>query len=370
MSQLTITPMSQWGLDLPDYLNISGPCSAETEEQVMLTTQGVAKHDIHIIRAGIWKPRTRPNSFEGIGSVGLKWLKSAGDAVGKPVCVEVANVKHVYEALRTGIDILWLGARTTVNPFAVQEIADALQGVDIHVMVNNPINPDLKLWMGALERLQNKGITKMAAIHRGFSVHGEKKYRNRPMWEIPIELKRLHPDLPIICDPSHISGRRDLLLPVSQKALDLNFDGLMLESHINPDKALSDAKQQVTPERLGEILANLVHRHPDSDNPQFTSKLELLRDEIDDLDHLLIDQLVKRMQIAEQIGMFKKENDITILQSTRWSEIIEDRVNYGTNQGLSEDILANILKMIHQESIRHQTKVMNQTDTVAESKEG
>lgn len=369
MSQLDITPISQWGLDLTDHLNISGPCSAETEHQVMETIQGVSKHNIHVLRAGIWKPRTRPNSFEGVGSVGLKWLKEAGKAVNKPVCVEVANVKHVYEALRSGIDILWLGARTTVNPFAVQEIADALEGVDIPVMVKNPINPDLKLWIGAFERLQNKGITKLAAIHRGFSVHGEKKYRNRPMWEIPIELKRLHPNMPIICDPSHISGRRDLLLPVSQKALDLDFDGLMIEAHITPDKALSDAKQQVTPARLGEILASLVYRQMDTDNPQFTSKLELLRDEIDELDHLIIDKLAKRMQIAQQIGAYKKANNITILQAQRWNDLIADRVNYGTGQGLSEDIMANILKMIHQESIRHQTAIMNQTEELSKPAE-
>ncbi|MCI4667397.1 MAG: bifunctional 3-deoxy-7-phosphoheptulonate synthase/chorismate mutase type II [Bacteroidia bacterium] len=360
MENLTLTPMQEWGLGLGNRVNISGPCSAETPEQVLETVKGVAKHDVHIIRAGIWKPRTRPNSFEGVGSVGLKWLKEAGKEVGKPVCCEVANVKHVYEALRGGIDILWIGARTTTNPFAVQEIADALDGVDIPVMVKNPVNPDLNLWIGAMERLYKKGISKIAAIHRGFSVHGEKKYRNTPMWQIPIELKRRIPGMPIICDPSHISGNRVLLQPVSQKAMDLDFDGLMLESHITPDKALSDAKQQVTPERLGEILESLTYRNLTTDNPEFKSHLQHLRDEIDELDHNLIDQLVKRMSIAREIGVFKKENNITILQPGRWEEIISDRVNYGRDQGLSDDILGEILKLIHQESIRHQTKVMNE----------
>lgn len=360
MNNLTFTPMKDWGLGLGDRMNISGPCSAETPEQVMETVKGVAQHDIHVIRAGIWKPRTRPNSFEGVGSVGLKWLKDAGRAVDKPVCTEVANVKHVYEALRGGIDILWLGARTTTNPFAVQEIADALDGVDIPVMVKNPVNPDLKLWIGAIERLQKKGLTKVAAIHRGFSVYGEKKYRNRPMWEIPIEMKRTLPDLPIICDPSHISGNRVLLQPVSQKALDLDFNGLMLESHITPDKALSDAKQQVTPEGLGEILASLTYRNRTINDPAFASQLEILRDEIDELDHQIIDQLVKRMAIAREIGTYKKKNNITILQPGRWEEIIQDRVGYGFKQGISDDILSQMLKLIHQESIRHQTKVMNE----------
>jgi len=361
MSTLNIIPMRDWGLGLGDIVNISGPCSAESEEQVMATCQQVAAHDIHILRAGIWKPRTRPNSFEGVGTVGLKWLKAAGEATGLPVCVEVANVKHVYEALRTGIDILWIGARTTVNPFAVQEIADALEGVDIPVMVKNPVNPDLGLWIGAFERLHRAGITKMAGIHRGFSYHGDSPYRNLPHWEIPIELRRTHPQIPIICDPSHICGSRELLADVSQKALDLNFDGLMIESHITPEKALSDARQQVTPARLGEILSQLVHRQPGTDDPQFINQLELLREEIDRIDHRLIDILAERMVIAEQIGHYKRENNITIFQSGRWGEILQDRVGYGQPKGLSKDILTEILQMVHKESIRHQTRVMNAT---------
>lgn len=359
MKPLTIVPIREWGLGLEDQITISGPCSAESPEQVMETAQGVAKHDVHILRAGIWKPRTRPNSFEGVGTVGLKWLKEAGKATGLPVCCEVANVKHVYEALRNGIDILWLGARTTTNPFAVQEIADALEGVDIPVMIKNPVNPDLSLWMGAFERIQRAGITKLAAVHRGFSTYEPSKYRNKPHWEIPIELRRTHPELPLICDPSHICGTREFLQPVAQKALDLNFDGLMIEAHITPDKALSDAKQQVTPERLGQMLDQLVHRHVEIDNPQLVDKLELLREEIDDLDHQLINILGRRMQIADQIGRYKKENNITILQSSRWSEIIADRISYAERKDLSRDIMTEILQMVHKESIRHQTRVMN-----------
>ncbi|MEM6344004.1 MAG: bifunctional 3-deoxy-7-phosphoheptulonate synthase/chorismate mutase type II [Bacteroidota bacterium] len=351
--------MKEWGLGLGDFVVISGPCSAESPEQMMQTALGVAEHDVHILRAGIWKPRTRPNSFEGVGGVGLKWLKDAGKATGLPVCAEVANVKHVYEALRAGVDIMWIGARTTVNPFAVQEIADALDGVDVPVMVKNPINPDLELWIGAMERLQKAGLNKIAAIHRGFSIHGKSKYRNQPMWEIPIELRRRHPELAIVCDPSHISGRRDLLFDVSQKALDLSFDGLMLESHITPDKALSDAKQQVTPVRLGEILQHLVHRSSSSADPSMRSQLEIFREEIDQFDKDLIRTLGERMKISRKIGEFKKSNNVTILQRARWDEIIADRLELANSVGLSADIMKEIMQMIHKESIRHQTAVMN-----------
>ncbi|MEO0470523.1 MAG: bifunctional 3-deoxy-7-phosphoheptulonate synthase/chorismate mutase type II [Bacteroidota bacterium] len=362
MDSSKLIPTEEWGLGLGKEVNISGPCSAETPEQVMASVKGVAKHNIHIIRAGIWKPRTRPNSFEGVGTVGLKWLKDAGKAVGLPVCTEVANVKHVYEALRNGIDILWIGARTTVNPFAVQEIADALEGVDIPVMVKNPVNPDLELWIGAMERLQRVGINKIAAIHRGFSTYGKSKYRNTPQWEIPIELRRRHPEIPIICDPSHICGNRHLLASVSQKALDLSFDGLMLESHITPDKALSDAKQQVTPERLGELLGELVHRTPTKNDPQYINQMEILRETIDELDSQLVEMLGERMKVARKIGEFKKLNNITILQRARWDEIIADRLKQAESRGLSEDIMKEILQMIHKESIRHQTAVMNELE--------
>ena len=357
---MEIQPIESWGLGLSTPLVISGPCSAESPEQVMETAKGVAEHGIGILRAGIWKPRTRPNSFEGVGTIGLKWLKAAGKETGLPVCTEVANVKHVYEALRAGIDIMWVGARTTANPFAVQEIADALEGVDVPVMVKNPVSPDLKLWIGAMERLHRAGITKMAAIHRGFSIYGHSKYRNQPHWEIPIELKRAYPELQVICDPSHICGRRDILMAVSQKAYDLNFDGLMIEAHPNPDKALSDAKQQVTPARLGEMLGELVRRDPKVHDTEELSRLESFREIIDDMDYKLIDTLAERMKVVREIGKYKKEKNLTIFQADRWNEIIQDRLGHGSPQGLSEDLLTEILQLVHKESIRHQTQVMNE----------
>ena len=351
--------MSKWELGLDDFSVIAGPCSAETPEQVMETALGVAQQGAKMLRAGIWKPRTRPNSFEGVGSPGLKWLKEAGDATGLPVCTEVANVKHVYEALRTGIDVLWLGARTTTNPFAVQEIADALEGVDIPVMVKNPVNPDIDLWIGAMERIEKAGITKIAAIHRGFSTYGPSKYRNAPHWEIPVELRRRLPDVPIICDPSHICGRRDLLAAISQEALDLNLDGLMIESHPNPDKALSDAKQQITPEVLGELLAGLIHREAVSNDPIFLHSLENFRDQIDEFDRKLIEVIAERMKVVRQIGEYKRDNNITILQTSRWNQIIDERMEQARSLGLGEAIMREILGQVHQESIRQQTEVMN-----------
>lgn len=352
-------PLRDWGLGLEDFTIISGPCSAETPEQVLETAQGVAKAGTKLLRAGIWKPRTRPNSFEGVGSVGLKWLREAGDATGLPVTTEVANVKHVYEALRTGVDVLWLGARTTTNPFAVQEIADALEGVDIPVMVKNPVNPDIDLWIGAMERIEKAGVTKIAAIHRGFSTYGPSEYRNDPHWEIPIELRRRLPSLPIVCDPSHICGRRDLLAPVSQEALDLQFDGLMIESHPNPDKALSDAKQQITPAVLKTMLEGLVHRDPSSTDQRFLNQLELFRDQIDELDQKLIHTLAERMKVVRNIGEYKRRNNITILQTSRWNQIIEERLALSRPLGLNDAIMKDILQMVHQESIRQQTEVMN-----------
>ncbi len=360
--QLDIAPLYTGEMSFTRPVVVSGPCSAESEEQVLETCRRLAKYKVDILRAGIWKPRTRPNCFEGIGSVGLKWLKQAGKETGLPVCVEVANVKHVYESLRMGIDILWIGARTTVNPFAVQEIADALRGVDIPVMVKNPVNPDLALWMGALERLNQAGITKLAGIHRGFSTYGKSKYRNNPQWEIPIELKRRIPDLPIICDPSHICGRRDILQDVAQKAMDLNFDGLMIESHINPSKALSDAKQQVVPERCGEIINSLVLRDQSKDDAVLLNTLEDLRTEIDQVDNEIIEIMGKRMKIAQEIGRVKKENGIQILQPTRWDHIIQHRSEQGEKHGLTGQFMTEVYNSIHTESIRHQTKVMNKVE--------
>lgn len=357
--QLNIKSLEEWGFPVGKPLIISGPCSAETEEQVMQTALRLAKQNVHILRAGIWKPRTRPNSFEGIGTVGLPWLKAAGKAINKPVAVEVANVKHVYEALKFGVDILWVGARTTVNPFAVQEIADALQGVDIPVLVKNPINPDLELWIGALERISKAGITKLGAIHRGFSNYEKTKYRNKPNWELPIELKRRIPNLPIVCDPSHICGTTEFLLEVSQEAMDLNFDGLMLESHITPKEAWSDAKQQVTPEELGQLLSQIVYRKEKVEDVVTLSKLEYLRGKIDKIDSDLIDLIAKRMEIAREIGAHKKEQNVTILQSNRWEEIMQKMLKAGTEKNLTEDFITKLFDIIHAESIHHQTQVMN-----------
>lgn len=360
---MDIIPIKDWGLglDTSKPLIISGPCSAETEEQTVQTCLGVAKQGAHILRAGIWKPRTRPGSFEGIGSVGLQWIKSASRLTGLPSVVEVANARHVYEALRNQIDILWIGARTTVNPFSVQEIADALKGVDIPVMIKNPINPDLKLWMGAFERFQKVGVNKLAAIHRGFSTYIKTDYRNKPEWEIPIELRRNMPGIEIICDPSHICGRRDTLLKVSQKAMDLNFNGLMIESHITPDTAWSDAAQQVTPDNLGVLLNSLVVRETNTENPVFNTQLDELRHSIDELDTELVDLLSKRMSVARQIGAYKKENNITILQMSRWNEVFDKRTKMVTDKELSVDFAKDLLQGIHNESIRQQTAVMNGT---------
>ncbi|HRK25746.1 MAG TPA: chorismate mutase [Chitinophagales bacterium] len=362
MHTLQITPLNQWnvGTDLAKPVYISGPCSAETEEQVIETCVRIAKKPyVNMLRAGIWKPRTRPNSFEGIGSVGLQWLKEAGKITGLPVTTEVANAKHAYEALRMGIDVLWIGARTTVNPFAVQEIADALRGVDVPVMVKNPVNPDLELWIGAFERLNHAGITKIAAIHRGFSTYGKNKYRNRPQWEIPIELMRRLPQLPIICDPSHICGVRHLLQEVAQKAMDLNFTGLMIESHIHPSKALSDAQQQIEPEIYHQLIESLILRTPTITDEGFLHTLEDLREIINEHDDKLIDLLAQRMKVSQKIGEYKKTTGITILQSARWSEIVQTRCEHGAKVGLSEDFISAIFNAIHKESIRHQASVMN-----------
>ncbi len=339
---------------------ISGPCSAETEEQVMETAVQLAKiNEVSVFRAGIWKPRTRPNSFEGVGIEGLKWLRDVKKETGLMVATEVANEKHVYEALKYGVDLLWIGARTSVNPFTVQEISDALNGVDVMVLVKNPINPDLELWIGAIERIAKAGITRIGAVHRGFSTYEKTLYRNQPNWQLPIELRRRIPDLPIICDPSHISGAREYLYEISQKAMDLNFDGLMIESHINPEKALSDADQQLTPNDLKELLSRLILRSPVASDPKLLDILGELRQQIDIFDDYLLDVLEKRMKIAETIGQYKKENNITILQTTRWDEIIKKVLVKGQSKGLSREMIDVIFKSIHQESINHQMKIMN-----------
>ncbi len=339
---------------------ISGPCSAETEEQVMETARQLASlKKISVFRAGIWKPRTRPNSFEGVGVEGLKWLRRVKQETGLLVGTEVANEKHVYEALKYGIDMLWIGARTSVNPFTVQEISDALNGVDVMVLVKNPINPDIELWMGAIERIARAGITRIGAIHRGFSSYEKTLYRNQPNWQLPIELRRRIPDLPIICDPSHISGARQYLHEISQKAMDLNFDGLMIESHIDPANALSDSAQQLTPNDLKELLSRLILRNVNPSDPKLLDILGELRQQIDVYDDYLLDLMEQRMKVAETIGRYKKENNITILQSTRWDEIISKVITKGQAKGLSAELIDTIFKAIHQESINHQMKVMN-----------
>ena len=347
------------GIEDKRPLVLAGPCSAETEEQVMDTAKQLKEAGINIFRAGIWKPRTRPNTFEGVGKEGLPWLKRVHNELGMLTATEVANASHVFEALKYGVDILWIGARTTANPFAVQEIADALEGVDIPVLIKNPVNPDVELWIGAFERLNQAGIKKLAAIHRGFSTYGRSFYRNDPQWQIPIELKRRVPELPIVTDPSHICGNRELLFEISQEAMDLNFEGLIVESHICPEKAISDAAQQITPKVLKEMLDKLVLRKPNIENSILMNSLEDFRQEIDKYDDKLLDILASRMQVAEKIGLYKKENNLTILQSGRWDDLLRERTQKAIKKGLGEDFILKVLRAIHQESINRQTKIMN-----------
>lgn len=342
---------------------VSGPCSAETEEQTLETCRQVAATGkVDILRAGIWKPRTRPNNFEGIGAEGLQWMKKAKEETGLLTSVEVANFNHVFEALKAEVDILWIGARTTVNPFSVQEIANALEGTNATVFVKNPINPDIELWTGAMERLNKAGITKLGMIHRGFAQHGKSIYRNEPKWQLALEMKRRFPEIPMLCDPSHIGGTRALIEPISQQALDMSYDGLMIESHIDPDNAWSDAKQQVTPDRLKELLNGFTIRREEVSDAELNDKLERLRTEIDMVDDELLELLGKRMQIAEDIGEVKKEKGVTILQSGRWEEIIAKATQKGELKGLSEKFMVRYLNAIHQESIDHQNEIMNQAE--------
>jgi chorismate mutase len=342
---------------------ISGPCSAETESQMITTAkQLAATGKVHALRAGIWKPRTRPGQFEGAGDEGLKWLVMAKKETGLPITTEVATAAHVDACLKAGVDILWVGARTTVNPFSVQEIADALKGVDIPVMVKNPVNPDIELWIGALERLNRAGINKLAAIHRGFSSFEKGPFRNAPMWNLAIELKTRVPGLEMFCDPSHIAGNRELIAMVAQKALDLDMAGVMIESHLNPDAAWSDAKQQVTPAVLGTIIEGLVVRSVSSDNKNFKDTLGLLRDQIDQIDDEIMQKIANRMKISEKIGQYKKDNNVTILQVNRWEEIVQTRVSLGKAMGLDEGFTRDFLRLVHHESIQVQTKIMNKTE--------
>lgn len=360
-SRLNLTPMEEWQIYKQRPLVIAGPCSAESEEQVMLTAAELAATGrVDLFRAGIWKPRTRPDHFEGVGSVGLSWLRRVREEYGLPVSVEVATEKHVYEALKHGVDAVWIGARTSVNPFAMQEIASALKGAGVMVFIKNPVNPDLELWIGAIERISKAGISRIAAIHRGFSSWEKCAFRNQPRWQIPVELRQRMPDLPMICDPSHMGGDKSFIIDLSQKAMDLNYDGLMIETHIDPASALSDKKQQVTPSELTGILDSLVLRSPTSDDPEFLETIEDLRNQIDVYDNLLLDILESRMQVAETIGRYKKEHNITILQSSRWKEVKNNAVDKGVRKGLTPEFIQTFLEAIHQESITHQMKVMKE----------
>jgi len=342
------------GVEEKRPLVIAGPCSAETEEQVVATAKQLADNGVKVFRAGIWKPRTKPGGFEGNGVKALPWLQTVKKETGMLTATEVATAKHVEEALKYEVDLLWIGARTTADPFAVQEIADTLQGTDIPVLVKNPVNPDLELWIGALQRINNAGIRRLGAIHRGFSTYDKKLYRNLPQWHIPIELRRRIPELPIICDPSHISGRRDLIAPLCQQAMDLQFDGLIIESHIDPDNAWSDASQQVTPEVLNIILNNLVIRETN----QTTENLTELRKQIDEIDINLIETLAKRMRISREIGTYKKEHQMPILQTTRYDEIINKRAQQGIELSMDGEFMKVVFEAIHSESVRQQMLIM------------
>lgn len=352
--------LGRWleGLSKEKPLVIAGPCSAETEEQVLKVARGVAQCGVPIFRAGIWKPRTRPGGFEGVGAIGLKWLQKAKAETRLLMAVEVASAAHVRLALDHGVDVLWIGARTTVNPFLVQEIADAVEGSDKIILVKNPVNPDLALWLGGIERIYNAGIRKIGAIHRGFSTYEKTRYRNNPEWQIALELQDRLPDLPLICDPSHITGKRSMIGEVSQQALDLNYRGLMIETHIDPDNAWSDAAQQVTPEMLGEILKALVVRNPDDDSDDFVRELSKLRSRVDEFDSRIIEALGNRMRIADKIGALKKERNVAVIQPQRWREVLNRMSSEGARLNLSEDFIQKLFHAIHQESIAHQQAVI------------
>jgi len=357
---MKIQALNTWITKDKEALIVAGPCGAETREQVVETAKGLAAiPQVKLFRAGIWKPRTRPNSFEGVGEEGLKWLNEVQQQYKLKTTVEVANAQHVELALKYKVDVLWIGARTTVNPFSVQEIADAVKGVDIPVMIKNPIHADLHLWIGALERLNNAGISKLAAIHRGFHFAGKSKYRNKPMWEIAIELKTLFPDLPIICDPSHIGGKRDLIEPIAQKALNLGMNGLMIETHPHPEKALSDAAQQITPIELSDLLGRLIFPDTQSSDVEFSNKLKSLRSMIDEVDDELINLLAKRLQIIEEIALYKKDQNITVFQLERWQEILRTRSQWAEKLGVSRHHIEKICQILHEESIRVQNEAIN-----------
>jgi len=358
--KLDIRPIREWLPQLNNPLLIAGPCSLESESQTLETARLLAKdHRVFIFRGGLWKPRTRPGSFEGVGSAGLKWLKLVKEETGLPVGTEVANAQHTEETLKNNIDVLWIGARSTASPFVVQEIADVVKGSDAMVMVKNPVNPDLQLWMGAIERIYRAGIRNIVAIHRGFTPFKETKYRNYPSWQTVIELRRLMPEVPVICDPSHISGKRDYLFEIAQKAFDMGLEGLMLESHVDPSCALSDKEQQLTPADLGKLLDRLVIRHQSANNPLFENQLELLRNRIDAIDNELLEVLSSRMDIVREIGKYKKENNVTALQINRWAQLMEERVKWGQKLNLNKTFTQILFQLIHEDSVRMQTEIMD-----------
>jgi chorismate mutase len=359
--ELDIRPIKDWLPNLDNPLLISGPCSLETEEQTLDTARQLAKDKrVFIFRGGVWKPRTRPGSFEGIGPIGLKWLQKVKKETGLPVGTEVANAQHTEEALNAGLDVIWIGARSTASPFVVQEIADVVKGTDTVVMVKNPVNPDVQLWLGAFERLNQAGIKNLVGIHRGFTPFRETKYRNYPNWKTFIELRRLMPNLPIICDPSHIAGKREYLYEISQKAFDMGMEGLMLESHRDPSCALSDKEQQVTPAELAKLLDRLVIRQSKSDNKLFENQLELLRSRIDALDSELMEVLSSRMEISREIGRYKKENNVTALQISRWTELMNNRISLGEKMNLNKTFVQILFQLIHEDSVRMQTEIMDE----------
>lgn len=356
---MKIESLEDWGIGIKKHDIIAGPCSAETEEQLLETTIGLKEVGIKIIRAGIWKPRTRPNNFEGIGEEALRWIQNVKKETGLKFAVEVATPKHVYEALKHNIDVLWVGARSTTNPFTVQEIAEALRGADVPVMVKNPINPDLALWLGAIERISNVGVTKIGAIHRGFSSFKQTRYRNLPMWQIPLELKRKLNNIPLICDPSHICGSRDYIFEVSQNAMDLDYDGLIIETHRDPENAWSDAAQQITPDSLGAMIKNLKFRTPTSKDRDFITILGELREQIDHVDKELFEIIAQRMDIVEKMGLYKKQNNVTVFQKNRWQEISDSRTKWAEDLGLNPEFMWDLFKLIHDASIRRQEYIMN-----------
>lgn len=359
--QLDINPIKTWLPHIDNPLLIAGPCSLETEEQTLETAKMLARDKrVFVYRGGVWKPRTRPGSFEGVGTIGLKWLQLVKAETGLPVGTEVANAQHTEEALKAGIDVLWIGARSTASPFVVQEIADVVKGTGAVIMVKNPVNPDVHLWLGAIERIHQAGIRNIVAIHRGFTPFTETKYRNYPNWQTVIELKRMMPNLPVICDPSHIAGSRDFLYEISQKAFDMGLDGLMIESHRDPSCALSDAGQQLTPADLAKLLDRLVIRHESANNPDFENQLDVLRNRIDAIDAELLETLSSRVAIVKEIGKYKKENNVTALQINRWAQLMEDRVNLGRKLELNETFVKILFQLIHEDSVRMQTEIMDE----------